>query len=88
MDAGLNTKIKPPNQKGMSMNTKLQELVKQATTVMVGRGEFAGKEFHDFDKEKFALIIIRECANIADDNFNAGFCPVGNFILEHFGVEE
>ena len=71
------------------MNTKLQELVKQATNVIVPtEGEFAGKEFHDFDKEKFALIIIRECANIADDNFNAGFCPVGNYILEHFGVEE
>jgi hypothetical protein len=36
---------------------------------------------------KFAELLIRECARIADENFNNGFCPVGHFIQEHFGVK-
>lgn len=39
--------------------------------------------------EKFAELIVRECANVA----NSGIDPaeshlIGNDILEHFGVEE
>ena len=41
---------------------------------------------NDFSK-KFAELIIQECAKIADDNFNKGFCPVGDYIKQHFGVE-
>lgn len=37
--------------------------------------------------EKFAELLVRECALVANDNFDAGFCPVGDFIKEHFGVE-
>ena len=42
-----------------------------------------------FSKEKFAELIVRECANVA----NSGIDPaeshlIGNDILEHFGVEE
>ena len=37
--------------------------------------------------EKFAELIVRECAAVADGNFNTGFCPVGGFITEHFGFE-
>ena len=37
--------------------------------------------------EKFAELIVKECAKIADDNFNKGFCPVGDYIKQHFGVE-
>jgi len=36
--------------------------------------------------EKFVELIIKECAKIADDNFNKGFCPVGDYIKQHFGV--
>jgi hypothetical protein len=34
----------------------------------------------------FAKLLITECAKVADDNFNKGLCPVGNFIKEHFGI--
>jgi hypothetical protein len=34
--------------------------------------------------ERFAQLIITECANIANDNYNKGFCPVGGFIEDHF----
>jgi hypothetical protein len=37
-------------------------------------------------EEKFAELIVKECAKIADDNFNKGFCPVGDHIKQHFGV--
>jgi len=35
----------------------------------------------------FAKSLIIECAKVADDNYDKGLCPVGNFIKEHFGVE-
>ena len=38
------------------------------------------------DLEMFAELIIKECAKVADDNFDSGFCPVGGFIQEHFGI--
>jgi len=36
---------------------------------------------------KLAESIIRDCAKVADANYNKGFRPVGLDILEHFGVE-
>jgi len=36
----------------------------------------------------FAELIIRECAEVADNNYDRGFCPVGGFIKAHFGVDE
>ena len=41
----------------------------------------------DDELEEFAKSIIQECAKVADDNFNKGFCPVGDYIKQHFGVE-
>lgn len=38
--------------------------------------------------EKFAELIIAECVKVANDNFNSGFCPVGDFIKEHFDMVE
>jgi hypothetical protein len=37
--------------------------------------------------QEFAKLIIRECAKVADDNYDKGFCPVGGFVLEHFNIE-
>jgi hypothetical protein len=37
--------------------------------------------------EKFALLIVRECADIASINQHQ-YCSVGKYVLEHFGVEE
>lgn len=34
--------------------------------------------------ERFAQLIIKECAEVANDNYDKGFCPVGGFIEEHF----
>ena len=67
------------------MNERIRELADQATT-----------EEHDgflyFDKEKFAELIVRECANI---NFRHTIgltsdqcCEVSSLIEKHFGVEQ
>lgn len=40
-----------------------------------------------FSRKKFTELIVKECADVADRNYDSGFCPVGGFIKEHFGVE-
>ena len=37
-----------------------------------------------FNKEKFALLIVQECAKVAD----GGWADPGHQIKQHFGVEE
>jgi hypothetical protein len=59
------------------MNERIKELAKLWT----------GNESQEALLEKFAELIVKECAKIADDNFNKGFCPVGDYIKQHFGVE-
>lgn len=44
--------------------------------------------YHSIVRGKFAELIVRECAKVANDNFDKGFCPVGDFIKEHFGEVE
>ena len=42
-----------------------------------------------FDNEKFAKLIVAECANVADDNYiHRGSRTCGLAIRLHFGVEE
>ena len=42
-----------------------------------------------FDNEKFAELIVKECANVADDNYiHRGSRTCGLAIRLHFGVEE
>ena len=69
--------------KGQRMNERIRELIKQATEC------YSNGQERTFNKEKFAELIVRECANVA----NSGIDPaeshlIGNDILEHFGVEE
>jgi hypothetical protein len=64
------------------MNERIKELAREATINI-------GDEFHPidfFDKEKFAELIVRECAHIAwlnstKDNISH------TVIKQHFGVE-
>ena len=73
------------------MNERIKELIKQATTVEEHKW---GISYDNFDKEKFAELIVRECLDIAQDRaaFD-GFPPndvndIIDEIREHFGVEE
>lgn len=65
------------------MTERIQELIKQSTTIEYGVDN--GFDRVTFDKEKFAKLIVQECIKFGhDDN---GWKP-DYMIKEHFGVEE
>ena len=80
------------------MNERILELAKQATTIEYGVDN--GFDRVNFDKEKFAELIVRECADACykhKDVESFGIYPVrvamvtkacSDNIKEHFGVEE
>ena len=69
------------------MNERIKELAEQATTE-----EADG--FKYFDKEKFAELIVRECAEVAHPRLTdvgewaAGMRLVQKRLKQHFGVDE
>jgi hypothetical protein len=73
------------------MNERIQELSDIAYKNHLARNpnsSFGRRS--DYDRE-FAELIVRECAELADDgygstNFGNGIC--GAQVLKHFGVEE
>jgi len=68
---------------GITMNERLQGLAREA-------GFFANPDVEKF--EKFAELIVRECANLpfksTGEVTTIGEIAVSNMILKHFGVEE
>ena len=76
----------------MNMNEKIKDFLEQAHTYSFqeNRGQFVLNDF----SEKFAELIVRECASIADiEKSNLIGCGYitktkGMLIKEHFGVEE
>jgi hypothetical protein len=77
------------------MNERIKELAEQATTIEYGADR--GFDRVTFDKEKFAELIVRECADIAKgepanfsdrDPYKIGRRSAGIDVLKHFGVEE
>ena len=77
------------------MNERIRELVKQATTIEEHKW---GVSYDNFNKEKFAESIVRECADTAYqslyedrvfDDVPANIRRnVMDAIKQHFGVEE
>ncbi len=70
------------------MNDRIRELLKQA-----GVGDNWNKaDWYNMSPEmieKFAELIVTECANVADDNYiHRGSRTCGLAIRLHFGVEE
>jgi hypothetical protein len=67
------------------MNERIRELAEQATTE-----EADG--FKYFDKEKFAELIVSECAELTldhkNDNYYNGWLDYRDEIKRHFGVDE
>jgi len=66
------------------MNERIRELIKQATTIEEHKW---GVSYDKFDKEKFAELIVKECAGVALMS-NGNNLYVCELIKEHFGVEE
>ena len=80
------------------MNEKIKQLVKQAEQYALDRANEGSDEDYDyaFDddfRQKFAELIVRECANMAESFHRHQYDFTGNlelheFIKTHFGVEE
>ena len=68
------------------MNSRIDELAKQCWSHRV-QGSLIDGQLH-FDHKKFAELIVRECAKIADNPAPGAFTSIGNDIIKHFGVEE
>jgi len=67
------------------MNERIQKFAEQATKHYPATD--SSGEFSTFDKEKFAELIVRECAEVAGCNDHVSF-TLGDLIKAHFGVEE
>jgi hypothetical protein len=63
------------------MNERIKELAEQATSYNNSDGWL-------FDKEKFAELIVRECADTVLGFHNQFGDSAHNEIRQHFGVEE
>jgi hypothetical protein len=77
----------------LPMNEQILELAKQAGFIDRGNGHTA---YMNFDHEKFAELIVRECIQVVDDmadpeeDSDRYFWAIQNAsekIKEHFGVE-
>jgi len=69
------------------MNQRLIELYDQAT-ILEGNGDYVAGEL---DPEKFAELIVQECASRVDNILRErkhGGGTMGDEIREHFGVQE
>lgn len=70
------------------MNERILELYKQASDQDYFPRDDEEVYMSPKNLEKFAELIVRECAGVADDRYGCGRFPVGNEIRKHFGVEE
>ena len=67
------------------MNERIQEFALQAGLNAPYGSDHEG--LRDFDYRKFAELIVRECAAVANINSHQWQVP-GDFVLKHFGVEQ
>lgn len=66
----------------VKVNEQVERLAKESgcTIDKLGYGEG--------NLEKFALLIVRECCEVAHCNFHVDGLTLGTILKEHFGVEE
>ena len=73
------------------MNERILELAEQATTIVdTVNSQGYSSSYANFDREKFAELIIKECANfVSNDRHNDDYGVfVANRIKQHFGFEK
>ena len=75
------------------MNPRIKELMEQAriTSTAIDPFNKMPYEYTHFSEEKFAELIVRECADLANEGFgqaNFGLGIKGRNLKEHFGVKE
>ena len=67
------------------MNERIRELAEQAQDWADAHAPYASEE-HEYFVEKFAELIVRECADVAFLEANSR--KTQRAVLQHFGVEE
>ncbi len=74
----------------MKMNERIKELAEQCRKEVEHFSIDNGYTYtEEFDAEKFAELIVRECAGVGyDASYYECALNVSNKIREHFGVEE
>jgi hypothetical protein len=72
------------------MNERIEELAEQARVKSHWSIDEARYLVNYLNEEKFAELIVKECAEIADnaDATREKWQSIGKFVREHFGVEE
>ncbi len=68
------------------MNSELIEKLADEARIKPMGGSWAYRLSDEFE-EKFAELIVKECADVATIN-QFQYDAVGNYVLKHFGVEE
>ena len=71
------------------MNDKFKELSALAQEKLID--PITGEEYYSFSRMKFADLIVKECADVANehnDQAEGVTLGVGRALKEHFGVEE
>ena len=66
------------------MNERIEELAKDCWDYYEGTLD---GNIREFDYEKFAEFIIKDCVNVAHCNFHVDGLTMGVLIKEHFGVD-
>ena len=69
------------------MNERIKELALQAMTYVTHNPKANKLNSGDMFDEKFAELIVRECADVATMN-QFQWASAGSYVLKHFGVEE
>ena len=72
------------------MNERIQKLAEQAGIVFWEiSGDVDWRQANRENLEKFAELIVRECAEVADnaDAIRPKWRSIGKWVREHFGVE-
>ena len=74
------------------MNERIRELAEQATSIVESPPNREGwtSSYAYFDKEKFAELIVRECAGLLDGEWEKEILcgsDAAGILKQHFGVE-
>ena len=68
------------------MNERIKQLAEQATTIVdTVNSQGYSSSYANFDREKFAELIVQECADFLKDTLDDHFAA--EQLEEHFGVE-
>ena len=73
---------------GGSVNEQLKELARQAESAANEIFDFQGKGYYGIVMEKFAELIIKECASIVYKTDSVDADGMALLLLQSFGVEE